>query len=98
MASCKSCGSEVGCGCNLIDGLCTACYGKQDIHHSSVKTKMKKIVYPQSDPVQETGEFVNILNTKSISKEEKIRRINEILTKAQETYANQLRNTDHGSE
>lgn len=26
MASCKKCGVSVGCGCNLKDGLCQACY------------------------------------------------------------------------
>lgn len=25
MANCKSCGIKVGCGCQLINGLCSAC-------------------------------------------------------------------------
>jgi hypothetical protein len=25
MASCKKCGANVGCGCQLINGLCAAC-------------------------------------------------------------------------
>lgn len=25
MAHCKNCGRDVGCECNLIDGLCTTC-------------------------------------------------------------------------
>lgn len=25
MASCKNCGVNVGCGCQLINGLCTSC-------------------------------------------------------------------------
>ena len=25
MATCKQCNANVGCGCNLINGLCAAC-------------------------------------------------------------------------
>jgi hypothetical protein len=25
MASCRNCGTNVGCGCQLINGLCAAC-------------------------------------------------------------------------
>lgn len=25
MASCRKCGTNVGCGCQLINGLCAAC-------------------------------------------------------------------------
>lgn len=28
MATCKSCGANVGCGCQLVDGLCAYCRGK----------------------------------------------------------------------
>jgi hypothetical protein len=28
MAQCKSCGAKVGCGCQLINGLCSYCNGK----------------------------------------------------------------------
>lgn len=27
MAKCKNCGANVGCGCQLINGLCAACNG-----------------------------------------------------------------------
>lgn len=27
MATCKKCGAKVGCGCQLINGLCAACNG-----------------------------------------------------------------------
>ena len=27
MASCKQCGTNVGCGCQLINGLCAYCNG-----------------------------------------------------------------------
>lgn len=26
MATCKNCGRNVGCGCNLTNGLCAQCY------------------------------------------------------------------------
>lgn len=26
MASCRNCGTNVGCGCQLINGLCSSCY------------------------------------------------------------------------
>jgi hypothetical protein len=25
MANCRNCGAKVGCGCQLINGLCSAC-------------------------------------------------------------------------
>ena len=25
MATCKQCGKKVGCGCQLVNGLCSAC-------------------------------------------------------------------------
>lgn len=25
MSQCRNCGTKVGCGCQLINGLCTAC-------------------------------------------------------------------------
>lgn len=28
MATCKGCGASVGCGCQLVDGLCGYCRGK----------------------------------------------------------------------
>lgn len=30
MATCNSCGANVGCGCNLSNGLCPACLGAQN--------------------------------------------------------------------
>lgn len=26
MARCSKCGIDVGCGCNLVNGLCKSCY------------------------------------------------------------------------
>lgn len=28
MATCKNCGAQVGCGCQLKNGLCAYCQGK----------------------------------------------------------------------
>ena len=28
MAICKNCGTNVGCSCSLVDGLCAACRAK----------------------------------------------------------------------
>ena len=28
MANCRGCGLSVGCGCQLINGLCSACHYK----------------------------------------------------------------------
>jgi hypothetical protein len=28
MAQCKKCKANVGCGCNLKDGMCSYCYGE----------------------------------------------------------------------
>ena len=30
MAQCRNCKTQVGCGCDLQDGLCRACKKKQD--------------------------------------------------------------------
>lgn len=32
MANCRNCGAKVGCGCQLINGLCSACnYAAQQV-------------------------------------------------------------------
>ena len=28
MSSCKNCGAKVGCGCQLVNGLCAYCNGQ----------------------------------------------------------------------
>ena len=89
MASCSKCGKGVGCSCNLIEGLCPSCYSaKVNGDQPTTLTKStQRIVYNNSEPPANT-EFDIILNTKSLSKEEKLRRINDILEKARETYDN----------
>jgi len=32
-AICKGCGKNVGCGCQLVNGLCSACRGVKKIYN-----------------------------------------------------------------
>ena len=84
MASCSSCGTDVGCGCNLINGKCPTCYGKLSI---SERTVVINIPPPTTPPV--SPEFELILNMKQLSKEEKLKRINDILEAGRLNYVNQ---------
>jgi hypothetical protein len=46
MANCRNCGLKVGCGCQLINGLCSACNAaiKQTSQRiSDVITKINKL-------------------------------------------------------
>jgi NMD protein affecting ribosome stability and mRNA decay len=90
MVSCSKCGKGVGCGCNLIDGLCTSCYSaKVTNNQTTIQTRStERIRYDNTPEPPPNTEFDTILNIQSISKEEKIRRINEILEKAKEQYGN----------
>jgi NMD protein affecting ribosome stability and mRNA decay len=38
MANCRECGTKVGCGCQLINGLCSAC-------HAAAQQAIKLINY-----------------------------------------------------
>ena len=80
MATCNKCNKEVGCGCNLIDNLCVTCYNKS--LDNSGKSNNPIIYTPPSFP---NNQFDNILNTGGITKEEKLRQINEILKRGQQT-------------
>ncbi len=82
--NCSKCGKDVGCGCNLVNGACLNCYGKEvernpDFRKTTSKVKQHK--QPPSSP-EPNNEFVNILRTQGISKEEKLKRINKILEDA----------------
>jgi hypothetical protein len=89
MAHCNQCGRDVGCGCNLINGACGACYNKAvtsgEVEALSTKRSTKRVIYkkPTTSDVPNT-EFETILNTQTLTKEEKIRRINDILEKARQ--------------
>lgn len=78
MAKCSKCGRDVGCSCNLIGGSCHKCVS--DVGYTSTQT----LVYQQPDDAKPVSEFTTILNTPNISKEEKLRRINEILERARQ--------------
>ena len=46
MANCSGCGIKVGCGCQLINGLCSACYyaaKKANQRFRNVITKINKL-------------------------------------------------------
>ncbi len=96
MARCGKCGKEVGCGCNLIDGSCHTCYSQAlpTEQQPIVAKSTKRIVYNQTPSAPpEPNEFEKILKTKGLSKDEKIKRINDILEKARQHVANQSQNT-----
>lgn len=90
MAKCSGCGRGVGCSCNLIGGLCTKCYANTG--YGQAVTTSTRINATSSEP---NSEFNDILNTTGISREEKLRRINEILERARlEQYDNNTENTE----
>lgn len=43
MAQCKNCGAKVGCGCQLINGLCAYCHGIATKGKQSLKNVISKI-------------------------------------------------------
>jgi hypothetical protein len=88
MANCSRCGKEVGCACNLISGSCHSCYNKnldKDDAQSIVKKKSsKRIVYKNDPQAPPNTEFTEILKTQGLSRQEKLKRINDILEKARQ--------------
>lgn len=84
MASCSKCGREVGCGCNLIEGQCMTCYNSTLSSSTPVSRATRKVVNYSTPDAQPVTGFTEILNTPTLTKQEKIRRINEILEKAQQ--------------
>ena len=88
MAHCSQCGKDVGCGCNLINGSCATCYSKTanaaDVTSGTPKKRTKRIKYDNKTEPPPNTEFEVILRTQGLSKEEKIKRINDILEKARE--------------
>jgi len=88
MASCSQCGKDVGCGCNLISGSCAGCYNKTlDNNQPTViqKKTSKRIVYVNQPNALPNTEFSEILKTQGLSKQDKLKRINDILEKARQT-------------
>ena len=43
MANCRGCGMKVGCGCQLINGLCSACNNKLKNATKRLKNAYTKI-------------------------------------------------------
>lgn len=82
MANCNQCGRDVGCGCNLVNGMCLGCIAKNE-NNSPLTPNRKRPRYTASKAeAPPLVGFEGILKTQNISKEEKIRRINEILEQA----------------
>lgn len=86
MANCIKCSRDVGCSCNLVDGFCLSCYSV-NINETGITPthkKSKRVVY--NNTVKNGGEpnteFEVILKTPGLTKEEKLKKINDILTKA----------------
>ncbi len=81
MAQCTKCGKSVGCSCSLIGGLCTTCYSEGNTDQFVAKKATRK-VFKQLPNAPPNTEFEVILNTPGLTREEKLRRINDILEKA----------------
>lgn len=88
MASCGKCGKNVGCGCNLTQGYCVTCYAEKIESGEQVQAEMKrksikrvKFTKPPVDPPENT-QFIEILQTQTLTREEKLKRINNILEQA----------------
>lgn len=43
MANCRGCGMKVGCGCQLINGLCSACNSKLKTAKNTLRNVITKI-------------------------------------------------------
>lgn len=85
MAHCSVCGKNVGCSCSLTNGKCHNCIGEPVPQGEVKKKQTKRIVYDNSaikNPPAQNDEFSKILKNKGLSKQEKIKRINDILEKA----------------
>ncbi len=87
MAKCSKCGKEVGCACNLISGSCHTCYN-QDVTLTSAQAQALQVSLPKLQNPPPNTEFDSILNTKGLSKEEKLKRINDILEKGIQNASN----------
>lgn len=86
MASCGNCGKEVGCACNLISGACVTCFSKAQADGTTLTTtnskSSKRVRYSKEVSSDAGTEFEQILRTAGLTKEEKLKRINDILEKA----------------
>lgn len=87
MAHCNSCNKDVGCGCNLINGACISCFSKAQQNGQPLTPQKKQVRYkaPPKEPAPLTG-FEEILK-QGLTKEEKIRRINDILENARKNIS-----------
>ena len=87
MANCNSCGKDVGFGCNLTNGKCLGCISKDGAETQMTLApdrRRARYTAPKKEAPPLIG-FEEILKTPGLSKEEKIKRINDILEKARQT-------------
>lgn len=86
MAHCGQCGKDVGCACTLIAGKCAKCFSenKSSPDTQRVQKSRRKVVYKNDPQAPPNDEFSIILNDRGLSREEKLKRINQILEKARE--------------
>lgn len=68
MAFCSTCNKDVGCSCKLIGGQCLSC-----IQVNSNPPTINQINYNPGN------NFIDIVNSGYLTKDEKLRKINEIL-------------------
>lgn len=95
MARCKKCSRDVGCSCNLFSGYCAKCYGSlPDTTAYQRKNKEQPTTISLKLEAPANTEFTQILKSQGLSKEEKLKRINQILEKARQNYDNQIQNSE----
>lgn len=82
MASCSKCNTEVGCACNLINSYCARCYNAT--LDSGQAQKTTNLVYVNKPDSPAVNGFTEILKMPNLTKEEKLKRINDILEKARQ--------------
>lgn len=77
MANCITCNVETSCSCTLIEGRCVACY-------TALKSEQEP-ANPDYFPFNvESATISEVTQSRGISTQEQLRRINEILLKARE--------------
>ena len=77
MANCITCNKETLCSCTLIGGRCVACY--------TTFRNEQEPANPDYFPFNvESATITEVAQSRGISTQEQLRRINEILLKARE--------------
>jgi len=77
MANCGDCKRTFPCSCNLINGLCISCYSRSHTTNAIVVNHNYSL-----DNTSPISEFL-VNNRTGLTKEEKLKRINDILNNQQ---------------